>query len=143
MAAVYSNDVNPAKQFMAINANVLGSTRKNLDVQKRSEKNGHSAGTDGKITRRNGYVVTHEYGHLLHNALAAKNNTSKYNFTENAQKEITKIAKSKYKAGRSTVSKYGTKNSREFFAESFASLHSGKPNAFGKAMGDWLKYNKL
>ena len=38
---------------------------------------------------------------------------------------------------------HGETNSNEFFAESFASLHSGRPNAYGKAMGDWLKTHKL
>lgn len=37
------------------------------------------------------------------------------------------------------VSRCGPSNSAEFFAEAFASAHSRSPNAFGKAMQDWLK----
>ena len=32
------------------------------------------------------------------------------------------------------ISKYGSKNSREFFTEAFANYMAGKPNNLGKAM---------
>ena len=35
-------------------------------------------------------------------------------------------------------SHYGSTDSREFFAESFASMTGGRPNAYGKAMRDWF-----
>lgn len=142
LAAVYSNPNNPAQQFMAINSNVLGSTHRNLASQASSEASGWAAGTDGKITNRNAYTVVHEYGHMLHNAMAAHSGLSSKGFTQKAKNEIMKIAKSKYNA-TGNVSTYGTTNSREFFAEAFASYNSGKPNAYGKAMGDWLEKNKL
>lgn len=144
LAAVYWNVNNPADQFMAINTNVLGRTRSNLSTQRESESQGWTVSTNGKITKQNAAVVTHEYGHMLHNAMAAKQGVASRDFTAKAQQEITSIATSKYGAGKNTrVSEYGTKNSAEFFAEAFSSYNSGKPNAYGKAMGDWLKKNKL
>lgn len=49
----------------------------------------------------------------------------------------------KYGATSKSLSEYGKSNHYEAFAESFANLNSGSPNAFGKAMGDYLKKNKL
>ena len=105
---------------------------------------GWHAATDGKITNQNGYTVRHEYGHMLSNALAVKNKMSTSSFTDKAKSEITHIARTKFGAKTGSLpSEYGDKDSFEFFAESFASLNSGNPNAYGKAMGEWLKKNKL
>lgn len=142
IAAVYSRLDNPREQFMAINSNVLGSTPRNLETQRRAEQSGHHTATDGKITSRNAYSVTHEYGHMVHNVLAAQSGQASRDYTSRAQSEITAIAVSRYGA-KGSVSHYGTKNSNEFFAEAFASLHSGSPNAFGLAMGDWLKSHRI
>lgn len=142
LAAVYSNPNNSAQQYMVINSGELGSTSKNLATYRAESKTGYFTKSDGRITNDNAYTVTHEYGHMLHNALAAKVGQSRITYTENAQSEIEAIAKSKYNA-KGNVSGYGTSNPREFFAESFASLNSGNPNAYGKALGDWLKTHKL
>lgn len=143
IAAVYFQPSNPKNQFMAINTNYLGSTSQNLRTVRSGEQKGHFAQTDKKITRQNSYAVTHEYGHMLENALASKSGKGLASFETQARNEITEIAQKKYGAGNSKVSGYGTSNAAEFFAESFASLHSGNPNAYGKALGDWLKSNKL
>ena len=37
------------------------------------------------------------------------------------------------------LSIYGRENTKDFFAECFANMESGKINDFGKAMKDWLK----
>ena len=39
-------------------------------------------------------------------------------------------------------SSYGSTDSCEFFAESFANMTGGKPNAYGKAMRDWFGKRK-
>ena len=36
---------------------------------------------------------------------------------------------------------YGSTNEYEYFAESFASMTGGRPNAHGKALRDWIKKN--
>ncbi len=56
--------------------------------------------------------------------------------------EIRSIAKSKYGASSDNPSRYGSTNRRELFAESFASMTGGNPNAYGKAMRDWFKNRK-
>jgi hypothetical protein len=142
LAFVARSKADPSDQIMAINTSVLGKTKTNLATQRIGEKTGHSTKTDGKITSRNAYTVTHEYGHMIHNALASKHKMSVENFSEKAKKEIVGIAQKKYGA-KGSVSKYGNTNDREFFAESFASFRSGNPNAYGKAMGDWLKKNRI
>lgn len=143
IAAVMYDGADPSKQIMVINSDYLGQLKPNLTAQKMSESSGHFTKTDGKITSRAGYAITHEYGHMLHNALASRSSRSSDSFTAKAEKEIRSIAKKKYGATSGNVSKYGSTNSKEFFAESFASLNSGSPNPYGKAMGDWLKSNRL
>lgn len=137
-AAVVHNPDNPANQFMVINSKVLGSTKVNLKSQASSERDGWSARTNGKITKRNAYTVTHEYGHMVHNVLVSQSGKSH----ETISKEVAFIAKSKYNA-KGSVSRYGSRNANEFFAEAFASYNSGSPNAYGKAIGDYLKRNPI
>lgn len=60
------------------------------------------------------------------------------------QTEIIKIAQTKVKrTSQKTImnqfmSEYGRSKPAEFFAESFANLHCGRPNVLGEAMGDFL-----
>lgn len=144
VAAVVSDVRNPANQLMAINPDYLGRISTNLRTQRQSEASGQNAPTDGRITSQARYSVTHEYGHMLHNAIAARSGSNVDALTRRAEREIKSIAVSKYGAKRGgTVSGYGGSSSAEFFAESFASLNSGSPNAYGKAMSDWLKTNGI
>lgn len=142
VAAVARSRLNPADQYMIINSNVLGTTRENLREQAASEAARWSARTDKRITSRNAYTVTHEYAHMYHNALAAKRGVSVEQLTAKARRAIIRTANSKYKrAGYQST--YSKTNPMEFFAEAFANWESGRPDAYGKAMGDWLKKNKL
>lgn len=143
IAAVYFNPAHPSDQKMVINSNYLSSTSMNLATLRKGESTGHFSQTDGKITRQNAYAVTHEYGHMLENALASQSGKSLASYESSARSQIRNIAQTKYGAASTASSKYGKENSAEFFAEAFASLHSGNPDAYGKAMGDWLKSNKL
>lgn len=144
LAAVFFKDTDPSSQFMAINSKSMGSIGSTLKVFRENEKSGWFAKTDGKITSQARQTITHEYGHMLSNALAAKNGTTATGFAIKAYREIRQIAQTKYGAKKgSSPSRYGSSSAEEFFAESFASYKSGSPNAYGKAIGDWLKNNKL
>ena len=143
-AAVFYEGDAPSKQFMAINSDSMGMIGTNVRLHRDAEKSGFHAATDGRITSEARYTITHEYGHMLSNALAAKNGMSASAFSDKAAGEIRQIANRKYGASsRDNVSSYGRTNNAEFFAESFASYRSGRPNAFGNALGDWLQENRL
>lgn len=116
--------------------------------QKKDEADGFKMPTDGKLTSLANYTVKHEYGHLLQNALYQKAKANGYSGTEgqfaaSAYNEIERTARKKYGATSGSLSRYGHTNSKEAFAESFANLNSGSPNAFGKALGEYLSNNKL
>lgn len=95
---------------------------------------------DNKISKLNAYVVTHEYGHLLHLSMAKKRGVSNRVFTLNAGNEIIKTAIAKYgfDGSQGAVSTYSKTNWNEFFAETFAGYHLGSNHPFAKAMGDFL-----
>lgn len=91
------------------------------------------------------YSVTHEYGHMVENVLAAESNTSFDNYTRKAWSDIIEIAKSKnpdFDLSKS-ISIYGRTNVREAFAECFANSQLGTPNELGDAMNIWLERNGL
>lgn len=90
--------------------------------------------TNNLITKDFSYTVRHEYGHALQLKLEKK-----YGTAEKMRNEIQNIAKKTYHAKSKSPSGYGSQDQYEFFAESFASLTGGKPNAHGKAIGNWLK----
>ena len=126
----------------------MANAAKHAKAQKREEADGFKMPTDGKLTSRAGYTVRHEYGHLLQNALYQKARKNGYTGTAAQHaafvyRRIEATAREKYKATSESLSKYGHSNAKEAFAESFANLNSGAPNAFGKALGDYLKNNKL
>lgn len=118
----------------------LGAYKKTLSD---SQKSGFKTKTDGKVTNQYSYTVRHEYGHLTQYNLR-NGATGKAADASDARMraEIRSIAKSKYGASSDDPSRYGSTNRREFFAESFASMTGGSPNAYGKAMRDWFKKRK-
>lgn len=91
------------------------------------------------------YTATHEYGHILENVIYSNSKSSSKktiaSFADSAKKGIENIATKKYgyNKNKPVTSKYSNTNSREFFAEAFANANSGKPNAIGKALNDWVK----
>ena len=112
----------------------VGGYRKTL---RNEQKIGFKTKTDNKITNDFAYTARHEYGHLVQ--YDATRRTGKN--AGQIRNEVQSIAKNKYNANKSNPSGYGSSNVREYFAESYASMTSGKPNAQGKAMADWLKKN--
>ena len=101
---------------------------------------GFKTKTDGKATSQYSYTVRHEYGHLTqYNLRRGARGADADKADATMRGEIRSIAKRKYGARSDSPSDYGSTNRREFFAESFASMTGGRPNAYGKAMADWFK----
>jgi len=94
-------------------------------------------------TNYKGYTFYHEFGHFVENYLLRRNNTD--TAARRIMNDIIDIAVRQTKTDRKTVmaqaSKYATskEHGREFFAEAFANLYSGRPNAIGKAMKTYLE----
>lgn len=94
--------------------------------------------TNKKVTKDFTYTARHEYGYLTQ--FSYTNSTGKS--ASQIRDEVQSIAKSKYNAGGSAdPSGYGALNAVEYFAESFASMTGGRPNAHGKALRDWIRKN--
>nr|DAM36527.1 MAG TPA: Lethal factor [Caudoviricetes sp.] len=108
-----------------------------------SQKSGFKTRTDGKATSQYSYTVRHEYGHLTqYNLRNGATDKAADDGDARMRAEIRGIAKARYGARSDNPSGYGSTNRREFFAESFASMTGGNPNAYGKAMRDWFKMRK-
>lgn len=137
---------NPAsgRQTLVLNEShfmSVGGLRRSIE---REVKDKNFMPTDGSLTSSARYVITHEYAHILHNHLynQAKQNGyagTRKQFVSREWMKIQKIANETYNAKKADLSRYGGENRREAFAEAFANAHSGKPNAVGKAMLDYLK----
>lgn len=95
--------------------------------------------TNGKVTKDFTYTARHEFGHLTQFSYTEKTGKS----ASQIRSEVQSIAKKKYGAAKSTQpSRYGATNEYEYFAESYASMTGGKPNAHGKALRDWMKRHR-
>lgn len=114
----------------------VGGYRKTLRSEQAS---GYKTKTNNKITNDFSYTARHEYGHLTQYSITK--NTGKS--ASQIRNEVQNISRTKYNGKRSTPSTYGSKNDREYFAESFASMTGGNPNSHGMALSDWLKNRKL
>lgn len=99
------------------------------------------------------YIVTHEYGHILENALIKEELGVKMgtraDFARYYRNQIENIARQfdpnyspeKYISGyvqEVRVNKPGEYDT-EFFAECFANSQLGEPNVLGQAMNQWLE----
>lgn len=121
-----------------VNPSAHSSVKGYRETLKGEQKSGFKTATDGKITNDFSYTARHEYGHLLQFQTTRNNGKS----AGTIRNEVQSIAKRKYGAKSNNPSRYGAKNEHEYFAESFASMTGGKPNAHGKALSDWLKKRK-
>ena len=87
-----------------------------------------------------GYTATHEYGHMVQNMLNKRGGTSIQAYAVRVRNEISDIARRNYGADADAIiSRYGSTNAREFFAECFANANSSAPNALGLATREWLR----
>lgn len=91
------------------------------------------------------YTTAHEMGHVLEHILimqkSPKTNKEYYEIADIFAQIIHGIAKKNnpnFDLSKA-LSKYGRTNSREFFAEVFANLESGKPNELALAMKEFLE----
>ena len=145
IAAVGFNPLNTADQTLYMNAAILGKISSAAAETRAATKSGWAAANKGDLAANAYYSVTHEYGHMLHNAMYAKAKANGYTGTRNefvakCNAEIEKIAKERYGVKRKTdVSQYGGTNGREKFAETFASSQLGGNTGMAKAMRYWLK----
>lgn len=131
---------------LLLNRKLLGNISSVNASQELNSNMGWSMPTDGKLTSKARYAVTHEYGHILETALWKRDKANGKNVPEGTharqvKDQIIKIAQTKYGGSQKDLSQYGASNSYEFFAEAFASANSGNPTAIGKAMDDYLKAN--
>lgn len=94
------------------------------------------------------YVIVHELGHLVQYALYRKDSQKKVydnnefiRYATKMRDDVLIIAKGKYKEKNNAVCKYAAKNSVEWFAETFASMHLNGIESSGltKALNDYLK----
>lgn len=112
----------------------VSGSRKVLQSEQRTK---FKTETDGRVTNNFSYTARHEYGHLTEFSIMKRTGKS----DNTIRSEVQSIAEKRYGAKASHPSGYGSTNSKEYFAESFASMTGGKPSAHGKAMKDWLKLN--
>lgn len=89
------------------------------------------------------YTAAHEFGHAVSNMLAQrkipkgsykKSGTIEAGFKKSIMSRAVKMGATEH-----DLSRYGKKNSAEFFAEAFANAYSGAPNKIGMAMQGWLR----
>lgn len=166
LAYVSHSIINPIKQSLSLCPGSFSNKIKHTEQQRKMIEKGWSMpALDENIHL---YTVTHEYGHMIQNKLVhdkmaeyglEKLRTSidytkrtkkaifkgYYKIINSVQKECFKeiidIAvknNSDFKL-KDNLSRYGTTNFAEFFAEVFANSQMGKENELGKAMIEWLK----
>ena len=121
------------------------------DTIRFNQKIGHFMPCDED--KRHLYLLTHEYGHIVHNDWIRKQGRVWSNLGElinGLPEEIDLLFKEQAKVDGITVaevktkyiSKYGLTNEKETFAELFAHVMLSKtPNAMGKRFIQWLRRN--
>ncbi len=102
------------------------------------------------------HTISHEYGHFIQKLIVDKQlkqdnvdmsdvNTVKLTrrlYERKAKQEILKICKEQFKDDNEFISRYGNKDSAEFFAEAFANLADCKnPTNIAKATEIYIKEN--
>lgn len=152
-ACVRSELNNPENQKLMLSSRQFKNRKKHIADRRKDVEDFFCmpCNTDDETLSR--YVVTHEYGHMLENSIAAQDMKGTINtfprLTERYREQIEKIArtidtdydknKSKYLSRYvREETPYGHKD-LEFFAECFANSQLGQPNVLGQAMLQWLE----
>ena len=143
IASVTSWDMLTGEKYVKMQLCLNGEYFKKLDpmvemVTKNQDKNFFMK-TDENLKHR--YVITHEYGHIIHNYWMKKTG-------KDIVDEVQKLMHAQAKADNISyddvvnkyVSRYGRKNERETFAELFTHvmLHN-EPNPLALRLKEWLK----
>ncbi len=123
--------------IMLLNPNYHNGVSKSRATLRGEQKEGFKTKTDNKITNDFSYTARHEYGHLTQFTITRETGKN----ASTIRSEVQSIAKS-HGAKSAIPSKYGGTNEYEYFAESFASMTGGKPNAHGRALSEWMKKNR-
>lgn len=137
---------------LGFNPKYMGMAEKELsDMVVRNQKANFFMPTDADKTHL--YVVTHEYGHMVHNDWIRRQNIvtdSIGGLYDSVDDEVKKLLKEQAEAEGISISdvkskyisKYGQTNEHETFAELFAHVVlSENPNALGTRFIDWLRRN--
>lgn len=165
--AVTSHSYDMKKLGIHLSNNYYKDKTTYMDAIKKGKRTGLFMPCSDKSIEK--YALNHEFGHLVETYLineynihnpkeygafkikieSAKNEYQiKKAFTDYEGKICDNIAQDIYGIAlknnknfnlNNNISKYGKENSREFFAECFANMTSGKPNELGKAMEEYLK----
>ena len=148
IAAVRSNALTGQPNALMLNRRNFSEISSMTAYQREAEKARWSMPTDSSTISLARYTATHEYGHIVESALymrdraAQGGNLHEGVHAAQVKRDILSIAKG-YGGSATDVSRYGNYDSYEFFAEAFANANSGRPNAIGRAMNDYLRQHKL
>lgn len=125
------------KPAIKLNSRYFKNKAELIKVIEKDVKSGHMM----PATNYDNYALTHEFGHLMQNYLLRGKNTDVQ--TSKMCSAIIAIAMKQSGGNEQFVlrqaSKYGSKNSREFFAEAFANMLCGSPNVIGQATKRYLE----
>ncbi|MBQ7071730.1 MAG: hypothetical protein IJM87_10705 [Ruminococcus sp.] len=152
-ACVRSELNNPQNQKLMLSSRDFKNRKKHISNRRKDVESFYCMPCNVDDETLSRYVVTHEYGHMLENMIAARDMKGTINtfprLIERYQEQIEKIARTidpDYDKNKSLyLSKYvreeapyGHKHN-EFFAECFANSQLGQPNVLGQAILQWLE----
>ena len=152
-ASVKSELNNPENQNLSLSVRDFRNNKRHISARRKEVEDFFCMPCDTDDNTLSRYVITHEYGHMLENSIAAQDMKGTINtfprLTERYREQIEKIArtidpdydnnKSGYLSSYAREEcSYAHKN-EEFFAECFANSQLGQPNVLGQAMLQWLE----
>ena len=138
---------NPDDQRLRLSATLFKSRQKHISARLNDLDKHYCMPCNEDDETLSRYAVTHEYGHMLENIIAARDMEGTIythrHLTGLYKDQIEKIARElddHYDQNKSLIlSDYGSENNLEFFTECFANSQLGKPNVLGQAMQIWLE----
>lgn len=135
--AGFAANLGNGKVVMALNPSSHKRVGSTVEHNKLEQAFGYTSRTNGSVVSNFTYTGRHEYGHLTQYSIT--NQTGKT--ASQIRTEVQSIARRKYKATSNVPSTYGSTNEFEYFAEAFASMTGGAPDAHGLALLEWMGSN--
>ena len=124
-----------------------GHALQNILITDAMRKKGWSEEKQGALLDIRGYNFYKDRGNdaMAQKALKQPYHNIRRDVADKCRDEIIAIAKKQNKKFtlKANISKYGKKDSEEFFAEVFANSQLGEPNELGRAMNIWLEQKGL